>query len=132
MRNNKSNKGFTLIELLIVVVVIGILAAIAIPRFSAVRERSFRSTLMSDLRNLASVQEVYYNAHHSYSTSLTDLGAALSEGTEIVVAEATSSGWAAVATHPGVVGEQCGVFHGSASPAGGDTATVEGVIDCSF
>ena len=127
-----TRRGFTLIELLIVVVVIGILAAIAIPRFSAVRERSFRSTLMSDLRNLASVQEVYYNAHHSYSTSLADLGAALSEGTEIVVAEATSSGWAAVATHPGVVGEQCGVFHGSASPAGGDPATVEGVIDCSF
>lgn len=125
-------RGFTLIELLIVVVIIGILAAIAIPRFTSVRARAFRSTMMADLRNVASLQEVYYNEHHSYSTSLTDLAAAVSEGTEVTVNEATNSGWAAIATHAGAAGEQCGIYHGSAAPSGGDPATVEGVIECSF
>ena len=60
--------GFTLIELLIVVVIIGILAAIAIPKFSAVRERAYVAALKADLRNLASLQEVYYNGTFSFST----------------------------------------------------------------
>jgi prepilin-type N-terminal cleavage/methylation domain-containing protein len=47
------NRGFTLIELLIVVVIIGILATIAIPKFSSTREKSYMSAVRSDLRNLA-------------------------------------------------------------------------------
>ncbi len=52
----RDTKGFTLIELLIVVVIIGILAAIAIPRFSATRERAYFAAMKSDLKNLASQQ----------------------------------------------------------------------------
>ncbi len=64
-------KGFTLIELLIVVVIIGILAAIAIPRFGATRERAFQSAVVSDLRNLQTVQEQWYADpanNYSYAT----------------------------------------------------------------
>src|SRR5690606_5449285 len=57
---NKRREGFTLIELLIVVVIIGILAAIAIPKFSATREKAYYSAMKSDLRNLQSAQEMYY------------------------------------------------------------------------
>ena len=53
-------KGFTLIELLIVTVIIGILAAIAIPKYTEVREKGFRAAMMSDLRNLAHHQEIYH------------------------------------------------------------------------
>ena len=56
----RDNKGFTLIELLIVVVIIGILAAIAIPKFSATREKAYFAAMKSDLKNLASQQEIYY------------------------------------------------------------------------
>ena len=49
----RGQRGFTLIELMIVVVIIGILAAIAIPKFSSVRQRALKSAMLSDLKNLA-------------------------------------------------------------------------------
>ena len=54
-----AKKGFTLIELLIVVVIIGILAAIAIPKFSNTKEKAYVAAMKSDLRNLATYEEQY-------------------------------------------------------------------------
>ena len=65
--NQDASRGFTLIELLIVVVVIGILATIAIPKFSAMREKSFVAAVTSDLKNLASQQEIYLSDQYSYT-----------------------------------------------------------------
>ena len=128
----ETSRGFTLIELLIVVVIIGILAAIAIPKFSAVREKAYRSSMVSDLKNLATQQEIYYNDHIAYSANLTSLGFSHSEGVTVSVNEATNTGWAATATHSGAPTHQCGVYHGDAAASGGDPATVEGVIDCDY
>ena len=63
-RNNE--KGFTLIELMIVIAIIGILAAIAIPQFSAYRTRSYNSAAQSDLRNFATAQEAFYVDNQRY------------------------------------------------------------------
>jgi prepilin-type N-terminal cleavage/methylation domain-containing protein len=61
----RKNEGFTLIELMIVIAIIGILAAIAIPQFSAYRQRSYNAAAESDLRNAATAQEAYYvDAQH--------------------------------------------------------------------
>src|ERR1700680_4319081 len=54
-----SKKGFTLIELLIVVVIIGILAAIAIPKFANTKDKAYVAAMKSDLRNLATYEEQY-------------------------------------------------------------------------
>jgi len=54
-----SKKGFTLIELLIVVVIIGILAAIAIPKFANTKDKAYVAQMKSDLRNLATYEEQY-------------------------------------------------------------------------
>jgi prepilin-type N-terminal cleavage/methylation domain-containing protein len=129
MKDRKS--GFTLIELLIVVVIIGILAAIAIPKFSAARQRAFRSAMMSDLRNLASLQEVYYNEQFTYTNSLVDLTAVSSDGVTLTIGVADATGWSATATHAGLVnGESCAVYHGDAPPVA--PAAVESTIGCSF
>ncbi len=55
----RTKKGFTLIELLIVVVIIGILAAIAIPKFTNTKSKAYVSAMKADLRNLATAQEQY-------------------------------------------------------------------------
>jgi prepilin-type N-terminal cleavage/methylation domain-containing protein len=126
----RSRNGFTLIELLIVVVVIGILATIAIPKFSSMREKSFVAAVTSDLKSFASQQEIYLSNNFTYAgtvTALTDL--TLSDQVTITVNEATGTGWAATGTHSGLT-TQCGLFYGSAAAAGGSPATVPGVVVC--
>ena len=56
---SRNRKGFTLIELLIVVVIIGILAAIAIPKFANTKEKAYVAAMKSDLRNMATYEEQY-------------------------------------------------------------------------
>ncbi len=61
-----SKKGFTLIELLIVVAIIAILAAIAIPQFSNYRKKAYNSTAVSDLRNAKTSLEAFYADQQTY------------------------------------------------------------------
>ena len=113
----RDNKGFTLIELLIVVVIIGILAAIAIPKFSATREKAYFAAMKSDLKNLASQQEIYYADAYAYTNLTTDLAFTMSTGVTVNIA-ATSSGWDATATHQALgTSEGCALYYGTvASP----------------
>ncbi len=66
----KSEKGFTLIELLIVVAIIGILAAIAIPQFSAYRAKAYNSAAQSDIKNTKTGMEAYMADAQSYPAEL--------------------------------------------------------------
>ena len=66
LKKHRNQKGFTLIELMIVIAIIGILAAIAIPQFSAYRAKSYNSAALSDARNLKTDFEAYYAEWDSY------------------------------------------------------------------
>lgn len=127
---NTRRDGFTLIELLIVVVVIGILAAIAIPKFTSARDKAFISSMKADLRNLATQEEIYFNNNYSFSTSLTAVGFVASDGVTINVGEATGRGWSATATHQALPSESCAIYHGNATPV--SPATVESMVMCSM
>ena len=72
-RMMRKNEGFTLIELMIVIAIIGILAAIAIPQFSAYRTRSYNAAAEADLRNAATAQEAYYVDNQKYLANPVDL-----------------------------------------------------------
>ena len=66
LRINRDESGFTLVELMIVVAIIGILAAIAIPQFSSYRAKGFNSGALSDTRNLRTDLESYFAEWSSY------------------------------------------------------------------
>jgi type IV pilus assembly protein PilA len=103
----RNRKGFTLIELLIVVVIIGILAAIALPKFGQTRERAYESAMQSDLRNFQTAAEMFYNDNYNYPTGLgtgaTEVAFTPSAAVNFVYAQVASPrGYTVVATHDGL------------------------------
>lgn len=121
-------RGFTLIELLIVVVIIGILAAIAVPKFAATKGRAYAASMKGDLRNLATAEEAYFFQWQTYSTDTLALNFRTTNGTRLQITGATAGGWAAVATHPMSYPLTCAMYNGNtAAPA---PATSEGVVAC--
>lgn len=66
LRQQRNQKGFTLIELMIVIAIIGILAAIAIPQFNKYRARSFNTQAISDVKNVKNEAGGYYSEYDNY------------------------------------------------------------------
>ena len=128
-------KGFTLIELLIVVVIIGILAAVAIPKFSNTKQRASRAAGVADLRNLATAQEGFFADANRYA-AIADTGTgpgkmnfAASQGNILTIPINTATGWNASLAIPG--NQTCGIFSGNAGrPTGMANTIVEGVPAC--
>ena len=133
----RNRKGFTLIELLIVVVIIGILAAIAIPKFANTKEKAYIAAMKSDLRNLATAQENYFSEQQTTSASYGTLAqlttSRYNPSTAVTVtATGSSQGWNATATRAGTT-KQCVMWVGATSfqltPTGGSAAN-EGEPSC--
>jgi type IV pilus assembly protein PilA len=100
MRRNR--KGFTLIELLIVVVIIGILAAIAIPKFANTKDKAYVAAMKSDLRNMATYQETYAadSGGKYFSGNGSTQGFTPSQNVTVTATATTSpNGWSASAVH---------------------------------
>ena len=135
-----NRKGFSLIELLIVVVIIGILAAIAIPKFASTKEKAYLASMKSDLRNGATSQEGYFADNQVYlsgnasnlagvATPLVALGNYVpSAGVSVAFTAAAGTGWNAIATHSATA-KTCDIFIGTA-PGSAGVATVEGEPKC--
>ena len=110
----RNTRGFTLIELLIVVVIIGILAAIAIPKFANTKEKAYVAAMKSDLRNLVTAQESYFADQVSYTSSTTAMSFSASTGVTVTVGTVSGTGWNATASHNGTA-KTCGIYVGSAT-----------------
>ncbi len=128
--------GFTLIELMVTMLIVGVLAAVAIPKYSETRRRANRSSGVADLTNLKTAQETFFSETNRYAgmpdtvalrfhtspsnTSLSITTAGVPPGT---------GGWNAIVSIVG--GETCGVFIGAAPrPSGMPATTVQGAPVC--
>ena len=133
-----TRQGFTLIELLIVVVIIGLLAAIAIPKFASTKEKAYLAAMKSDLRNGATAEEGYFADNQTYlsgtakniagaATPLAAMGGYTPSPEVTVTFTATAgTGWSAVASHSATT-KTCAIFIGVAAVA---PATVDGEPRC--
>lgn len=127
----RRRQGFTLIELLTVMMIVGLLAAIALNRFWAVKDRAYKTSIKSDLRVAATQQERYFESNLAYSTDATWLpDFRQSPGVVITITWTASNGWAATAIHHSNPDISCGYFTGPAPVGSGGPATQPGMVTC--
>ncbi len=119
--------AFSLIELLAVLVALGILVGVVLPRFQEYRRKAHLAALVRDLRELAAAEESYWNAVKSYTTDTAALNLTLSHGVALTLQSADSTGWSARASRPGDP-TVCSIFYGSAPPL--SPAVKANVIGC--
>ena len=92
--------GFTFIELLTVMIVMGLLAGIGVPRIRNMKERAYQATLRSDLGTLRTAQEAYYAENLRYATYVDALDFRLSSRVSVVIESSDPQrGWKAEARH---------------------------------
>jgi type IV pilus assembly protein PilA len=123
-----NRKGFTLIELLIVVVIIGILAAIAIPKFANTKQKAYIASMKTDLRNLVTAEEAYFADSVKYTNNL-GTNYAVTTGNSTPAITVTGDGWNATITNTNLTSpaHTCAIFIGSTSVA---PASKEGEPKC--
>jgi prepilin-type N-terminal cleavage/methylation domain-containing protein len=107
----RARQGFTMIELLIVIVIVAVLAAIAMPRFADSKRQALVAAMKSDLRNIVSAAESHFSDDGTYANYTPQPG---SSGITITYV-GTSDGWDASATHASLPGIVCHVARGPAA-----------------
>ncbi|HXY31441.1 MAG TPA: prepilin-type N-terminal cleavage/methylation domain-containing protein [Gemmatimonadaceae bacterium] len=123
----RHRRGFSLVELFVVLVVIGVLVGLAIPRYHSFKHRFYVAVMVSDLRNLASDEEAYWSDRDSYSSDFVGLNFVPTQDVTINFVTLTASGWSALATHARD-SSTCAVYYGSAPVL--PPATVKTIIGC--
>ena len=124
MKIKMNQKGFTLIELLIVIAIIAILAAIAIPQFSAYRQRAVRAAMVSDARNTATAEEAYFADNQTYIIATAAAGASTTLGTQTV--NMSKGNALAVAAGAGGIGTTYSITITNAGAGGTGTVVMTG------
>ena len=113
----RTRSGFTLIELLIVVVIIGILAAIAIPKFANTKQKAYIAAMKSDLRNLVTAEESFFADSTKYSTwDTTKLKFKPSSGVNPPTITPGAGFWSATISHTQIANFSCGIGVNTVNP----------------
>ena len=137
-----SRRGFTLIELLIVVVIIGVLAALAIPKFANSKEKAYITAMKSDLRSLTVAEEAFFADSNRYTAVLDTTGrgrrrrlvssSALdfdpSTGVSLPLISVGPGYWSATVTHTQIANFSCGIGVNTVNPV--DATASDGAPVC--
>lgn len=126
LTRGRERKGFTLIELMMVVITIGALAVIAVPKIGAFLDRGHVTTMRSDLRKLVTAEEGYFVEHDTYTVSPMLAGMVPSPDVTITITNVSAAGWEAEATHAKSK-TKCRVYSGDRARS----SATEGVPTCS-
>ncbi|HET7630814.1 MAG TPA: prepilin-type N-terminal cleavage/methylation domain-containing protein, partial [Gemmatimonadaceae bacterium] len=115
---HQNRKGFTLIELLIVVVIIGILAAIAIPKFAKTKDRAYVTAMKSDLKNLSLAEEGFFVDSSKYTSALDTTGLNFKVTSGVGTPDITPGAgfWSATVYHTQYPGHTCAIAINTANP----------------
>lgn len=114
MKRSTGNRGFTLVEILTVLLLIAVLVTVAWSRYQRSYEKALGATMISDLRNTATAQELYHRLHLTYAHDIGLLNIDPSPKSGITITEATARGWAGW-TEIERTPERCEIFVGDAS-----------------
>ena len=141
-------RGFTLIELMVVTVVMGVLATLAIPRYSQFKQRALTAAMISDLRHVAEAEEGFLFTHGDYAGAIGPFEVAGTDGggtipfapsPEVSITlsyhggAGAGAGWSAVAHHAGMsatAADDCGIFMGDPAYSPHVAVTQAGVVSC--
>jgi len=117
--HGKDSRGFTIVEIITALALLAVLTVIAWGKFNTSFDKALRATMISDLRNLAAAQEIYYREHQTYTDDLSLLTITPSAKSRITISEAARTGWAAWAEIERTT-ERCELHVGStaSSPLG--------------
>jgi type II secretion system protein G len=122
----RHQRGFTLIEMLVVIVVIGLLATIAIPKFVNTKEKAYLAQMKTDLRNLATVEEAYLYDNNAYTSSFPVTIYTTTAGVTLPTITLEVAGWKAWVGHA-LTPKTCAIFVNAAALA---PAVEEGAPAC--
>ena len=118
MKQRRDNRGFTFVEILTVLLLIAVLVTIAWSRYQRSYEKALIATMVSDLRNTTTAQELYHRLHLAYAPDIGLLNIDPSPKSEITITESTARGWAGW-TEIERASERCEIYVGdAASPLG--------------
>lgn len=116
-----NQKGFTLIELMVVIAIIGILAAIAIPKMSSATDSAKIAKIQADLRTISGAEAIYYSQQGSYTS---DMSVLVSAGLLASTVTPPTSGGATSYTLSATTGEATYVFSGKTYSSNGTATNV--------